>query len=600
MVWQAWLTAGLVIGAIGVLAAGRIASDLALLGVALVLLAAGVITPAEAVRGFSNPGVITVALLYIVSEGVKETGALAALTGRLVGRARTPLGAQARLTIPVTVASAFLNNTPLVAMFLPVVGEMARRTGVAASRLFMPLSFAAILGGVCTLIGTSTNLVVHSMILDYNSGHAGAELARLHMWTISWAGVPVAAVGLAYMLVFGRRLLPDGAGAGEGVARVDGARHYTAAMRVSAGCAIIGKTVESAGLRGLPGLFLSRVEREGETVVAVGPEEVMREGDTLVFVGVVDSVVDLQKIRGLLPVADEGVAGAGRVRARMRLIEGVISPSSPLIGRNIREAGIRSRYGAVVVAVHRHGQRIPGKIGDIVLRPGDTLLLEAAPGFASRHRHSQDFHLVSELEGSAAPHFERARWALVVLLAVVMMLSFEDVLAPMTVAGIGAGLMVALRCVSWRQARESVDWSVILTVGASFAIARALEKTGLAPGIAEWVGRAAAPWGATGAIAAVYVATVLFTNIITHNAAAALMFPVALDLSRQAGVPFTPMAVALCIAASCGFATPLSYQTNLMVMGPGGYGWKDYLRFGGPLTVLCAVVAVAAVRVAWR
>jgi len=587
MGWQAWVTAGLVAGALVVLALGRFAADLVLLGVVAILLALGVLDPGEAARGFSNPGLITVALLYVVAAGLQETGAIGMLTSRLLGRPRTALGAQARLMLPVAAMSGFVNNTPLVAVLLPVVGELSRRSGVSASRLFMPLSFAAILGGSCTLIGTSTNLVVHSLILEHNREMPGAAVPILGMWTIAWVGIPVAVVGLGYMFIFGRRLLPERGG---GLPELESRRQYTTAMRVRPGSAVAGRTIEAAGLRGLPGIFLSRIDREDETVIAVAPEEVLREGDTLVFVGVVDSIVDLQKVKGLEPVADGDSPGVGR--ARMRLIEGVISPSSPLVGCSIRDAGIRSRYGAVVVAVHRHGHRLPGKIGDIVLRPGDTLLLEAAPGFAKQHRHSTEFHLVSELEGAATPHYERAWWAIAIVVLLVALLSREDLAPPLTAALVAAGLMVAGRACTGSQARSAIDWPVILAIGASFAIARAMEKTGLAAGAAAVVSEWTHGAGPMAALAGVYVLTLGFTVLVSNNAAAALAFPIALRVAETTGLGFTPFAVAICLAASCEFMTPLGYQTNLMVMGPGGYRWSDYLRFGGPLTVLCALVAL--------
>lgn len=594
MGWQTWLTAGLVAGALGVLALGRFAADLVLLGVVAVLLLAGILEPAEAARGFSNPGLITVALLYVVAAGLQETGAIGMLTSRLLGRPRTALGAQARLTLPVTAMSGFVNNTPLVAVLLPVVGELSRRTGVSARRLFMPLSFAAILGGVCTLIGTSTNLVVHSLITEHNRQNPAAAVAPLGMWTITRVGLPVAIAGLAYMLLLGRRLLPEREG---GPAAPEGGRQYTAAMRVRPGSAAAGRTIEAAGLRGLPGLFLSRIDRADESVVAVAPEEVLREADTLIFVGVLDSIVDLQKIKGLEPVADGG--GPGADRARMRLIEGVISPSSPLVGSTIRDAGIRSRYGAVVVAVHRHGHRLPGKIGDIVLRPGDTLLLEAAPGFAKQHRHSAEFHLVSELDGAAAPRHERAWWAIGIMVLLVALLSRENLIPPVTAALAAAGLMVVGRACTGAQARSAIEWPVILAIGASFAIARAMEKTGLAAAAAGLVTEWSRDAGPAGALAAVYTLTLGFTVLVSNNAAAALAFPIALGVSESSGIGFTPFAVAICLAASCEFATPIGYQTNLMVMGPGGYRWSDYFKFGGPLTLLCAAVAMGLLPVVY-
>ena len=258
--------------------------------------------------------------------------------------------------------SALLNNTPIVAMFMPVIRELSRRTQIPASQLFMPLSFAAILGGCCTLIGTSTNLVVYSLINTHNAEHPDAQLETMGLWTLAPVGIPVAIVGIAYMLLFARRLLRA---CDRGEAPAEEMRQYVTAMRVEPGGAAVGRTIEHAGLRHLPGLFLTRIDRATETVVAVGPDEVLREGDTLVFAGALESVVDLQKLKGLTPVTDD--AEPEHYRPKMKLIEAVISQASPLVGRTIRDAEIRTRYGAAVIAVHRLGHRLRGRIGDIVL-----------------------------------------------------------------------------------------------------------------------------------------------------------------------------------------------------------------------------------------
>lgn len=597
MTWEAWLVGGLLIAVLGLLASGRFASDTVMLGGLLILMLTGIVTPTQAMSGFSNAGVITVALLYVVATGLQETGAMTMISRPLLGHPKTALQAQARLILPVAGLSAFVNNTPVVAMFMPVLSELSRRTGISASRLFMPLSFAAILGGVCTLIGTSTNLVVHSQILDANQRieaqnkadpeHAKPLLPEFGMWTIAPVGLPVAVAGIGYILLMGRRLLRAQSARS---LDLETARQYATAMRVAPDSIVSGRTVEQAGLRHLPGLFLSRIERENESVAAVGPEEVLQAGDVLVFVGVLDSVVDLQKMKGLVPVIDDGAPK--RDRPNLKLIEAVISPSSPLVGQTIREAEIRTRYGAVVIAVHRHGERVAGKIGDIVLRPGDTLLLEAEPGFARRHRDSHEFHLLSELEGSAAPRHERAWISLGILVVLIVLLSLEQYFSSVTVAMTAAGLMVLCRCCTGAQARAGIDWSVLLTIAASLGIGRAMETSGLASNVASAVLSVGGSAGPIGLLAAVYVLTLVFTTFISNNAAAAIMFPIAVALAESAGLNVMPLAVCIAVAASCEFLTPLGYQTNLMVMGPGGYRWLDYTRFGGPLTLIAAVVAI--------
>ncbi|HBS29093.1 MAG TPA: SLC13 family permease [Phycisphaerales bacterium] len=589
MGWDAWLTAGVLVALLGVLASGRLGADIAVLGALLVLLIAGVVSPREAASGFASTGVWTVGLLYVVACGLKETGATAWISAKVLGSPRTALQAQARLVLPVAFLSAVTNNTPLVAAMLPVISGVARRAGIGASRLYMPLSFAAILGGLCTLIGTSTNLVIAGLVEEHNrvTTDPALRVPSFGFLTITPVGVPVALAGLAYILLFGRRLLPDR----RDDAPASGAdRQYMTAMRVPPGSPVVGRSIESAGLRHLPGLFLSRLERSEATLTAVAPSERLQGGDTLVFVGALESVVDLQKVRGLAPVVDE--RDLLHDRPKMRLIEAVVSPRSPLIGQTVRDAGIRTRYGAVVVAVHRMGHRLAGKIGDIAIRPGDTLLLEAGPEFARRHRQSNDFTLVSEVEGSAAPRHERAPLALGVLLLVIIGLS-GDFIDPLTASLGAAAAMVAGRCCTTPQARASIDWEVLVVIAGSFGLASALTSTGLAGEIA----RAIVSLGGGSPVvllALLYACTVLFTVFISNNAAAVLMFPLALGAARAGGLD--PMAAMVCVAvgASAEFSTPLGYQTNLMVMGPGGYKWLDFVRFGAPLTVLSGAVALVA------
>jgi di/tricarboxylate transporter len=582
--WEAVVTGVLVLLMVGVLATGRWAPDAVMLGVLLVLLITGILEPTQAVAGFANEGVITVGMLYVLATGLRETGAMNAVTDRMLGRPRSALGAQARLAIPVVGLSAFINNTPIVAMFLPTLASFARRAGISPARLFMPLSFASILGGVCTLIGTSTNVVVARLVNQSQLTDTRGEPLSFGMFTITRVGLPIALIGLAYMLLFGRRLLPDRAPKAPAPAA-----GYHAALRVGPGCPAAGKTVERAGLRGLPGVFLARIERDGETVTAVGPDEIVRVGDDLVFVGDLPALVELQQMRGLTP-SDRTGANAG-YRPDQRLTEAVVASDSSLVGSTIRESGVRTRFGAVVVAVRRQGQDLPGRLGDIRLRAGDTLLLEAPPGLARRVAGGQDFYLASEVGVPAALRHERAWVALGVLALLIGLISFE-VLDTMTASMLAAALMVLTRCCTGSQARRGVDFQILVVIGAAFGIAQAMESTGLAAAVAEGIVSVASGLGPWGLLAGVYALTVVFTACMTNNAAAVLMFPIAVAIAAREGVNPMPFAIAVAVAASCEFSTPIGYQTNLMVMGPGGYRWVDYLRFGGPLTLLCGLVCV--------
>lgn len=586
MDWQLWATAGVVLGVLGLLARGRVPADAALVGGVAVLLTLGVLSEKDALGGFANEGLATVGVLFVVAAGVRETGALAVVGGHVLGRPRSAAAAQVRLMLPVAGMSAFVNNTPLVAVMLPVVADWARRHRIPLSRVMIPLSYASILGGLCTLVGTSTNLVVSGLL-------ARATGTPLRMFDPTWVGVPCAAAGLAYVVLFSRRLLPDRR---PPVGEPDDPRAYTVEMTVAPDGPLVSRTVEQADLRRLPGLYLVEIDRDGEVLPAVGPHERLHAGDRLVFVGVVESVVDLQKIRGLAPATDQ-IFKLNGPRGGRCLIEAVVSDSCPLAGLTIRAGRFRTVYHAAVIALARNGERVRGKLGDVTLRPGDTLLLEADPDFADRHRNSRDFFLVGRVDDSAPARHDRAGIALAILGGMVLTAG-AGWLSTLNAALLAAGLMLLTGCCGVGAARRTVDWSVLVVIGASFGLARAIETTGLAAAVTRGVVGPAGgnPWLA---LAAVYGLTMLFTELLTNNAAAVLTFPVATATAAALGVSPMPFVMAVLVAASCGFATPIGYQTNLMVYGPGGYRFADYLRFGGGLDLLMWAVAVAVTPLVW-
>jgi di/tricarboxylate transporter len=593
MNWEAWAALVLLVLILYTLARNLAGADVVMMGAVAVILTLSLWsdrfpTPADAVRVFGNEGLLTVGMLFIVAAGLTETGALQMLTQRALGSPKSTRAALLRLTTPVIAASGFINNTPIVAMLMPIVTEWCRRIGLSPSKLLIPLSYAAVLGGVCTLIGTSTNLVLLGLMLDARS--TDPSMPTLAMFTLTPVGLPVALAGGAFIVFFADRLLPARTGAW---AFPDDPREYTLDMAVEPGSAVDGTTIEDAGLRQLPGLYLAAIERGGLRRVPVPPDEILRGGDLLTFVGVVDSVRDLQRVPGLVPATNQ-VVKLGFPRHVRFLAEAVVSSTSPLIGQTIREGRFRSRYEAVVIAVHRNGERVLQKIGDIVLRPGDTLLLETTRRFLNQHRNSRDFYLVSDVPGSRPLRRERAPMALAVLAGTVLLLIVGEPLGLGTfhAALLGALAMGLFRCLSADQARRSVDWATLSAIAGALVVGRAMESSGLAPSTAQAMLTVAQPFGPFAVLVGLYLLTMLFTEIVTNNAAVALVFPIAHSAASQLGVSFMPFAVVLAIAASCGFATPFGYQTHLMVYGAGGYRFSDYVRIGVPLDVLVMIVTV--------
>jgi di/tricarboxylate transporter len=594
MNFDAWLTIAAVVTALGLLAFTRTSPDLILLAALTGLFTLGVLGAEDMLSGFTNQGVAAVAALYVVAAGVKRTGGMMLLASRLLGKPLSILAAQLRTMIPVTFLSAFLNNTPVVAMLVPTVSDWAKRHGVAASKLMIPLSYAAILGGMCTLIGTSTNLILNGLLIAH-ADKSGLTAYRdgLGMFEIAALGLPCAVVGTAYMLLIGRRLLPDRQ---PFINQISDPREYTVEMLVEPGSQLAGKTIEEAGLRRLNGVYLMDIERADELLVAVGPEEHLHAGDRLVFVGVVDSVVDLQKISGLAPATNQ-VFKLSAPRSNRCLIEAVVSDSCPLVGKTVRDGRFRTVYNAVIIALARNGQRVSKKIGDIVLRAGDTLLLEAQPSFVQQRSNSRDFFLVSRIEDSTPPSFEKSWLALLILTGMVVAASFRWT-SMLNAAMIAAGLMIITRCCPWRVARSSIDWQVLLAIVAAFGIGQALHISGAAGTIAGNLIALAgdSPWLA---LALVYAVTMLFTELITNNAAVVLVFPIAIAAAGQLDVSIKPFIMTIMIAGSASFATPIGYQTNLMVYGPGSYRFSDYLRTGIPLDLILWGLTVAIAPRIW-
>lgn len=587
MSFDAWITLAVVGLTVGFLILTRIGPDLVLVGALTVLLVSRILPPSEALSGLSNPGLATVGVLYVVVAGLRDTGVVYSIGQWLLGRPRSIVSAQLRLMLPVAGISAFLNNTPLVAMMVPVVEDWCKRNRLPVSKFMIPLSYATILGGTCSLIGTSTNLIVYGLVLkNTNINHIG-------FFDIGLVGIPSAILGILYIVIASRWLLPERRGP---LRELHDPREYTIEMLVENSSPLVGKTIEEAGLRHLSGAYLAEIERGDSVIPAVAPTERLRSGDRLVFFGIVESVVDLVKIKGLVPAPDQ-LFKLDAPRAERRLIEAVVSDTCPAVGKTIRDARFRSRYEAVVIAVARNGERVRGKLGDIVLRPGDTLLLEARPSFVEQHRNSRDFLLVSAIEDSAQPRHERAFISLVILAAMVGVAAF-GILSMLEAAMIAAALMVITRCTTGSSARESVDWSVLTVIGASIGVGQALEYTGAAKVIAHsWVSLAGDnPWLA---LVAIYTITSAFTEFITNNAAAVLIFPIAQATAESIGVSFLPFVFAIMMAASASFATPIGYQTNLMVYGPGGYRFSDYIRIGLPLNVLLGIAAVLIIPVFW-
>lgn len=586
MEFEIWYTAILLLAMTVFLIAEWLEVEIVLFSVLLLLVIGKVINLQDAFAGFSNEGMLTIAFLFVVVGALNNSGMIRQLNPLIFGnRHRSVTQKLLRILLPIAAISAFMNNTPVVAVMIPAVLTWADKQNQAPSKYLIPISFAAILGGMCTLIGTSTNLIVNGLMLDYG-------LKGFTMFEISKVGIPVTIVGILFIALLGYRLLPDRK---KPILELgEDTREFVIELKVTEAYENIGKTVEEAGLRHLKGLFLFQIERDEKIIAPARPYEKILLGDRLFFTGIPQTILELQKTPGLRLTKDSHFDLKQYDSSEIKTFECVVSPGSPLIRHNVRDSNFRGKYEAVIIAIHRHGERIKKKIGDIVLQPGDTLLVLAGKDFRQKWYHSKDFYLIAGAENLPSKPQWRGYVSLGVLFAIIL-LTVINVLPLLAAAGLGVMALFLTRTITPGEVRNMGDWRVLVIIAMSLGIAIAIKKSGLATIIAEMIVDFGSAFGAFGVLVSIYVLTSIYTTIITNNAAAALLFPIA--MSSAAAVQGEPhaFAITVMIAAAASFATPISYQTNLMVYGPGGYKFNDFLKIGIPLQALVGLLALGLI-----
>lgn len=563
-----------------------IAPDVSMLTAVVALTLGGVIGPADAFGGFADPALLTVAALFVVAAGLRNSQALSFAYPLMAARSPSIPAAVGRLMLPAAAVSAFVNNTPIVAILAPLVQRWAAAARISPSKLLIPMTYATTLGGMVTLIGTSTNVMVAGLLVQ--NGYR-----PLGFWELAVIGIPATAAGILYFATVGHRLLPDHRSALE--ADRWELRSYQFELRVRRGSPLAGCTVEEGRLRALSGAFLAHLLREGEIIGPVAPEQVLHAGDVLAFVGnpkVLDDLVESGELERVVTPVDQAQ------HRHLPLFEAVVSAASSLVGRSLRDADFRERYQAVVLGIHRQGRRVEGPIGRIEIEAGDLLLIEARPGFEASALPTGDFYLVAPLERSENGSRRRAPIAAVILAAVILLGTFSTL--PLVSIAIAAAVATILfGVINPSEARRSVDLSVLIVIASGLAIGAAIERSGLAELIAGGIVGLTLPLGAIGVIAGVYIATNLLTEFLSNTAAAVLMFPIGMAAAADAGGNPMAFAVTIAIAASAGFATPIGYQTNLMIMGPGNYRFLDYVKAGLPLNIIVGATAIPIIAWVW-
>ena len=543
-----------------------------------VLTLSGIITPEEALGGFANDQVAVIVILLILSEIIRHSSLVDKMFDAIFSGANSVNSFLWRMMGYVSISSAFFNNTPLVAMMMPYVHGWSTKSGISPSRLLIPLSYAAILGGCMTLVGTSTNLIVNGMAIE-------AGLDGLNIFDFVYVGFPMLILGFLYLLFFGKRLLPDTKDMVEDF--VQSSREYLIEAKVNSDSPLINKSIMEAKLRHLKGLFLVEIVRGDKLITPVSPYEVLQAGDGLIFTGVTSAISDLDKpAMGLsLPKPTEAKEKG------MNIIELVISHNSRLIGSKIQDSDFRGKYDGSILAVHRNRENLSGKIGEIEIRAGDVLLALIGPDFYKRVAEVQAFYVISKEQETT----DIKPWKLAIMIG--------GIVGAVVLQAIGVfplfyslfsllAIVLVMDMIPFTIIRKGFDFNLVILLAFGLAFGKAMSNSGAAKFLAEGILVLGEPLGFAGLIAGMFLITNLLSSYITNKAAVAILFPISIKIAATMGFDIQPFILVVCYGAAASFITPIGYQTNLMVYGPGGYTFKDFFRVGLPLTILYMIVCV--------
>lgn len=576
--------------------------DAILLTALAILTISGVLSLEQAFQGFANTTLIALASLYVVSAAMRESGALDRASAFILGdETRSVQRILLRLCPSVSLYSAFLNNTPVVAMGIPAIRQWALKKNMVVSKLLMPLSFAAILGGLCTLIGTSTNLITHGLLQSH--GFAG-----LSFFELAWVGVPCAVVGLLYLVFISPLLTPSRRDIRY---EEEKGRNLLLEIEITEGADVIGKTAKEAALDELQDFYLSRINREDREIAPVPVDEKLREGDHLLYAaegGIAAKAPDLKDYSGIQVFQEPPRDIEQEEMPERELHHVVVKEGSQLVGTTVEDARLLEQFGATVTGVRRSGKRIDQPLGPFVLHSGDVLLLDTKSGFREAHEDTKDFFLTSAAGGEAVGAAESNKkrrpggkdlYVSVAVLVGIITLVVAGIVHIALAGILGVAVLLGFNVIKAGEARKSIDWTVLIVIGAAIGLGKAVEVSGTAELIGRWMVDITSAYGDIAVLAGVVIVTGLLTEIITNNGAVALMFPIALSVAETQGIEARGLIIAITLVASMSVITPIGYQTNLMVYGPGNYKFTDFFKVGFLLELMLWTLVIILVPIFW-
>lgn len=565
----------------------KIQPTVGFVSVVLFFLLSGILSTKEVLSGFSNESIAVIVLLILITAGLRKNFDIEKLFEKAFSQYKTYRSFLLGMMTKVALLSSIINNTPVVAVMTPYIFNWGKKKGISPSKLLIPLSFATIMGGMITIIGTSTTLVLNGFLLDFKA-------STLHLPDFIITGLAVSTTGILFFATIGHRLLPNRLDLIESFKK--NKREYLIQLELIKDSPLIGKTVYEAGLRNLKDVFLVEIIRENRVITPVEPKEVIHPNDILNFAGNTNKIWELIKSnRGLTLPQHEDIEPANGTN----LVEAVISHNSSLVLRKVKETDFRNKYDAAIVAVHRNGEKLRGKIGEIKLIAGDLLLLFAGEKFIYKSDIHRDLYVISNIVENPKPEkYQMNTFIVVALVAItLLLLGYFSLFTSLLII---FSIMIIFKLTTVNDIKKEIDLSMIVILVFSLAIGQAIIKTQAGNILANFVMDLLLPYGNFAILTGLVLFTTILTSVINNVGAISISFPVAYSLSNTLGLNGDPFYVAIAFAASASFLTPIGYQTNLIIYGPGGYTFKDFFKVGVPVTLIYLITAITTISILYK